>query len=142
MIDGVPTYIIKDEILVDGGRVEFTFYDETNHAVANFILPNVKQVKGKGTADAKHLKTLSDTHKRLLKIVQADGEDSYKAHEIFLLIEIHMKNKDELFVENHWKRTLSELVHWNCFALDNNVYFVNIEHIDELLRTGEFSYGH
>jgi len=141
MISGLTTWHVYDTVLLDGGNIIALVTDDQKHPLCYVHLHDVKQVKGKGTADAEKLKYLSDKHKLLLRLVQEDGELKYEANDIFEIIAFDLKNKKESYDVNHWKRILSELVWWDCFANETPNYHVNFDHIDELLRTGEFKHG-
>lgn len=94
-----------DVLIIDGQiRIEIPEYQLT-------ITAKVKQVKGRGTADADKLTILNHYHIDLLELLSTTKEDyQFTVNQILSWMQEYQRQKGVLdFNPNHWRRPISEL---------------------------------
>lgn len=132
-----PEPIYKNE---DGSvTIDMKKVDPTLDVV--IIVPEVKQVKGRGTADADKLTALSDKHKLVLKLLIDMDWEKYTAKQIKTIVENHFKGKGQSVDPNHYNRTISELLRKKLLSTDTATpphYILDLPKAKECLETGNF----
>lgn len=101
-----------------------------------FFDVEVKQIKGRGTADAEKLrgKALRDEHTQILTLVMKQNVDELTANEIKDLVIQESPDKDR----NHIQRSISELRRLDCFVYDGKLLKLNKLIIQAYLESGKF----
>lgn len=93
-----------DKIPIIDGRIQF--YDRTTGAYFDL---SVKQVKGRGVADADQLERLQDKHRKVIELLQGMNWERYTAEQILKIVENNYNSNGLAFKMNPYKRTISEL---------------------------------
>jgi len=142
-VSGMNTTWVNDEdhkIPIIDGRI--SFYDENTGARFELM---VTQVKGHGTADADHLKKLSDHHKLIVTTMINNSEfhNLWSTDEILLSVKFKLPTQEQrIFKPNNWRRPISELLRKGIiYQVGSNsppFYSLNYPIARKALETGNF----
>ncbi len=140
VVDGTQVYHVHQTVIRKGSQALIRLSDHQGNFMCYVLLHDLKGTQGEGVADAENLKVLSSEHKFAIQKILDDGEDEYLTTDLFQIIELKLGEVDRNYNFNSWKRTISELLHWDCFVLDltTATYRINTEHCEKLFESGEF----
>ncbi len=144
-MDKVVYHIHEEIIFIEDGEVRFLIPEYSLHITAK-----VKQIKGRGVHDAKRLrgKPINHYHKDLLEMFLDPSEPvlkEWKSEDILNKMRIikHLEDNTYKFIENNWRRPISELVSIHLRILihpkgNDQLYQLNVEKASLALRSGKF----
>lgn len=132
----------KEPLLIVDGKIKF--FDKTTGAY--FELP-VKQVKGRGTHDAKELIGTKLNEKYHLPMLNALLEQPEKKHqkfdEIILLTKAWLFNNTDFvpskFIQNNWLRPCSEFLALGIIYKSGGLYHLDVSKAKEVKDKGIFA---
>ena len=114
-------YIIKSKPIQSENFVLWTNDEETkipivdgkirfrDYSTGAYYELYVKQVKGRGVADADKLETLSPKHIMVIERLKEIGWDMYTSEQILTILQDYHNKHGKEFKQNPYKRTISEL---------------------------------
>ena len=141
-MDRIVDYEHPETVIIVGGKISF-FIPEYNLN----ITVKVKQKKGRGTHDWTNLKgkKISEKyHRPLLEmLIWPDSERIWKSEDICnkLRIEFHLKDPKYKFIENNWRRPISEFVGFGILYHpqgNEQLYRLDAEKAKRALSNGRF----
>ena len=140
VVDGTQVYHVHNTVIRKGSEAVIRLNDHEGNFMCYVLLHDLKGTQGEGVADAEHVKVLSTEHLFALQSILNDGEDQYLTTDLFQIIQLKLGEVERTYNYNSWKRTISELLHWECFVLDltTATYRINTEHCEKLLSSREF----
>jgi len=144
-MDRVVYHIHDETVLIEDGEIRFLIPKFSLH-----ITVKVKQIKGRGVHDAKRLrgKPINHYHKDLLEMFLLPSLPilkEWKSEDILNKMRIikHLEDHAYKFIENNWRRPISELVSEHLRILihpkgNDRLYQLNVEKATVALRSGKF----
>jgi len=98
--------IVEDDVIpCDGGKIIY----ENHQFGFRLYLNKVKQVKGKGVADADDLVKVNGYHEQIMEVLMNDNWRSWESEQIRQLVRQKRQTQGLGFKENNWMRPISEL---------------------------------
>lgn len=125
------------KIPIIDGKVQF--FDRATGAYYSLY---VRQVKGRGVADADKLTKLSEKHFMVIRRCMEIGWEAYTSEQILKILEKWHEKHNETFKANGFKRTISELFRRGVFRKSNDMppkYILETDVIDKVMETGVFT---
>jgi len=106
------------------------------------IMQKVKQLKGRGTADADRLYDLNDYHKTMISVLFMSTWDNWTSEQIRALCRARIQSENKIFKENNWMRPVSELLRKKVLDIVPGIsppkYSLDREYAKKCLESGKF----